>query len=66
MISLEIFTWFDSSIVKQSKLIYAMPWIFSNDWFERQLLHRVKFLAKTDITHISLKNICYKRKWNCI
>ena len=22
----EIFTWFDLSVAKQSKLIYAMPW----------------------------------------
>ena len=30
MISQEVFTWFDSWIVKQSKLIYAMPWILYN------------------------------------
>ena len=35
MISREIFTWFDLSIVKQSKLIYAMSWIFHNGRYER-------------------------------
>ena len=30
MISREIFTWFDLSIVRQSELIYAMLWIFHN------------------------------------
>ena len=30
MISQEIFTWFDSSIVKQSKLIDVVLWIFHN------------------------------------
>ena len=30
MISREIFTWFDLSTVKQSKLIYTMLWIFHN------------------------------------
>ena len=29
----EIFSWFDSSIVKQSKLIYEVMWIFHNGWF---------------------------------
>ena len=35
IILLEIFTWFDSSILKQSKLIYAMLSIFHDGWFER-------------------------------
>ena len=30
MISWESFTWFDSPIVKQSKLLYAIPWSFHN------------------------------------
>ena len=35
MISRKIFTWFESSVVKKSKLIYAKPWIFLNGWFEQ-------------------------------
>ena len=31
----EIFSWFGSSIVKQSKLIHEVMWIFHNGWFER-------------------------------
>ena len=34
MILVEIFTWFDSSIVKQLELIYAVRWIFCNSWTE--------------------------------
>ena len=30
MISRDISTWFDSSMVKQLELIYAIPWIFHN------------------------------------
>ena len=35
MLLREIFSWFDSSILKQSKLIYEVMWIFHNGWFER-------------------------------
>ena len=41
MITREIVTWFDSLIANQSKLIYAMLWIFHNGWFKRHILHRI-------------------------
>ena len=31
----KILTWFDSSIVKESQLICAMPWIFYDGWFKQ-------------------------------
>ena len=38
MISLESFSWFDTLIVKQSKLIDAMSCIFHNGWFQRKTI----------------------------
>ena len=35
MISQEIFIWFNLLIVKQSKLVYAMPGTFHNGWFKQ-------------------------------
>ena len=51
MVSRKIFTWFDSTILKQSDLIYAM----CDGWFERstprQLIYSVPMIGKRHFTN---------------